>query len=559
MKRRSKRGASVAFSTVLAFALVILGIGFVSFSMIMGGQNETKNAVDAGILNVARKALDDVNVSLSSSPNQKCFNDCTTDSYNPVGPMDNNINLRRINRVWAKAMLININAEAAQNDTPSNVGSGQGSATQAFSGAEDISNQLADKLTTASNLFGFFEDFAKANSVRMIGKDVQVNTMPGGHWTTSLMERDNESNITLSNGPNSGLPPGYTLNADYSTTCTRNPAPPASAGLKFLKGYKPLNINNKTFWQVPFLFEEKNHLVSRSIYDADMTSAKPTTWGNPVPNAFSAEGSAVKSGNQGQRAISWALSNPHQTFKLSMPRSFMHIKVDKMYSHWFFFPTGYPPVEFGAKQEYGYTTDSQFGPTMPAGGVLCASVSAGTHTLGLEVVGRTLDGIIFSYPEGNTAKVEGYMVNRINEMVGKPGVAKSASDLHSVLSNPMTTGWLIAGEKDFYLFSPDGENLTVQPKTLAIAMAPWLNDMINETPDGTETKIIDDATFPMIDIWMPTVVPDPFCVLFFNMGWGTYDKDVYWQPGTGFNGNLGRIRVKRWTELFNLGICTPII
>jgi hypothetical protein len=84
--------------------------------------------------------------------------------------------------------------------------------------------------------------------------------------------------------------------------------------------------------------------------------------------------------------------------------------------------------------------------------------------LALDIVGRSLDEVIFGPPPGNINKVEGYMVNRANEMISKPGVTITPAKLHSVLGSALTRAWLIAGEKDFYLFSKDGETLQCQPK-----------------------------------------------------------------------------------------------
>lgn len=554
IRTRRQRG-SIAMGAVLALALVVLGVGFLVFSLYMGGQSETKNAVDAGTLNVGKQVLDNVSVNLTADANQQCFKDLTNDTIDGSELPDGKINLRRINRVWAKALLMTINAEAANND--GNAGSGSANAQQAFNGAQLISNSLADKLTNSSSLFGFFSDFAKKNSVRMIGKDASVDILPGSNWQTSLLEREKESNISLSGSPpNFNLPPNFELNPNFTTKTTRIPVPQGGEDLWFLRGYTPITVGQRTFWHVPFLYAEKPHLVSRSVFDGLKASASPLLWNKPVPNSFSAEGAAVKPGEAGQKAMSWVLTNPNQPFKLSMPHSFLHIKVDEMKSHWYFFPTGYPPVEFGPRQTYGYTTDSQTGSPMPQGGVLCASVAPVSITLGLDVVGRNLDQIIFGPPAGNTAKVEQYMVNRINEMVSKVGVSKSPQDLHNVLANPSTIGWLIAGERDFYVFSPDGEALTVQPKNLAIAQAPWLLDKIANNPDGTETKLIDDASMPAPIFFTPTVVPDPFCSPLLQLGWGFWDKDVAWTPGSGYNSCLGRIRVKRWTEVYSLGICT---
>lgn len=92
-----------------------------------------------------------------------------------------------------------------------------------------------------------------------------------------------------------------------------------------------------------------------------------------------------------------------------------------------------------------------------------------------------------------------------------------------------------------------------------MGMSPWLFNMIDNDPDGKEKKLVDDASMPGPIFFSPIVTPDPFCIELFSFGWGTWDKDLYWTPGTGYNGCLGTVRVKRWTDVYSLGICTPVI
>src|SRR5690606_17476037 len=130
----------------------LLGIGYLAMLMFMGGENETQHACDAGALNVGKKTLDDITVPIGGSENQRCFADVADASASGnlgsalgVGK----VSLRTINRVWAKALLIAINAEAARND--GNAGSGGSSAQSAYSGAKNISDSLSLKLSQQSN------------------------------------------------------------------------------------------------------------------------------------------------------------------------------------------------------------------------------------------------------------------------------------------------------------------------------------------------------------------------------------------------------------------------
>jgi hypothetical protein len=54
-------------------------------------------------------------------------------------------------------------------------------------------------------------------------------------------------------------------------------------------------------------------------------------------------------------------------------------------------------------------------------------------------------------------------------------------------------------------------------------------------------------------------VPAPFCSptpACFE--WSTLHKEIYWTPGSGYNKNLGELSIKRWTDVYSLGICNPL-
>lgn len=559
--QKSARGrnpqANIALGVILALALLILGVGFFFMSMYFGGQSETRNAVDAGALNVGKQALEEISVNIGPQQNERCFFDVTNDDTNQFG--DTKVDLKRINRIWAKALLMAINADEASKT--GHGGSGPSNAQDACEGAEEISDRLASKLTNPNNLYNFFDDFSERNSVRMITTKNSVQHKAGSNWQTSLMERENESNIVLPGSPsnNYNLPPKFKLNKDYATATTRKPAPADASGKYFLTGYTPLQVGNSTCWQVPFLYDEKPHLVSRSIFEANTKKAKSIDWSNPVPNAFSAEGSVVSS-KAGQKAISWVMTNPRKAFMMCMPGSYMKIHVEKMYSHWYYYPFGprmeYPP----AKQSYGYIPEDQQATVFP-GGIGSVSAQAPTAIVGTEVAGASLDRVIFGYPAGDTDTIEGYMVNRINEMVSKVGQpALTASDLHSALSDPTTIAALLAGEQDFLLYSRDGKKVVVMPEELGTAeLLARFGTMVDD-PDGTDWKVIDEESDPTAIFGLSIVEPMPtFTPIPFNFYWGFTYKDVHWVPGSGYNNCLGTIKVKRWTEIDIMGISVETI
>jgi hypothetical protein len=254
------------------------------------------------------------------------------------------------------------------------------------------------------------------------------------------------------------------------------------------------------------------------------------------------------------------LTNPRESFKVSNPQSFVKFHIEDNKSEWYFFPVAFPvkfpPGDAGDKT-YGYTTDTQ-SQAMPFGGVLCSLVSANSVLVGTDVVGKNLYQIIFGPPGGNTNKLEQYLVNRSNQMISKVDVVMTAKEVRNALSDPLTIAALVAGERDFYLFSPDGQSLKVLSKTMTVTY-PWLAMMINKKADGDEQKFVNDASMPGLGFHIPQVTPEPFCVLKTALGWQTWHKDLWFRPGTGYNGCLGEVRSQRRTKVYSLGVCTPII
>jgi len=566
-QNRNRARGSISFGVVLALVLMLIGIGYFVFTLYMGGQNETKNATDAGMLNVGKKVVDRVGVKLYPTPNEIIFADVCNDTASGedllaslTGGLSDvgEVNLHRVNRVWAKALQIAINAEAA--DREGYGGQGKSNAQKAFDGAESISNRLAKELKDRGQLYGYFDDLSTRNSVKMLGTDIKTKALRGDNWQTSLMVRGRESNVTVA-PPEYSLPPNFQF-PNLVMKSSRKNVPASGKDLWFLKGYTPITLADKTFWQVPFVYDETPHMVSGHDFARDTAKANPIgEWENPLPNAFSGEGIAEAKGKgAGQKAISWVLTNPGQNFKMSIPHSFVRIKLDEMFTHWYFFPLGpQTKIENGDPQKYEYKLDTQSGYKMGLGGLFCIYVQAGDVEVGGDVVGRTLDQIIFGLPDEDSPKVESYLCNRANEMVGKVGKVITVNELHDCLSNPLTILYLLAGQREYYLFSADGETLECMPKYLALIKAPWLLLKQSEEPDGTEMKLVDDADCPAALINKVSAKPFPKCLLLppTPIGWGLWDKDVYWTPGSGYNSCLGNLRVKRWTEIYSLGIAAP--
>lgn len=554
---RRERGSVLALAAALGFALIVLGVGFFFFVMFMNAQKETKNAVDAGTLNVGKQALDELSVNLLPSNNQRCFWDVCKDEpdNSPVPVPPPTINLRRINRVWAEAMLFKINALAQKNQGQDD--SGMSNASSALQGAEQISNQLSDKLKSETNLHGFFTSVARQNNIRMIGNQASVKEIAGPNWQTSRMEQGGESNIMLGGNKSNDFfaPQGFDWSAANVTETTRNPKPANSNGMFFLKGYENLQFGDDSIWQVPFLFEEKPHLVSKTNFESAKNNA--SGWSKPVPNAFSAEGVASQPGKPAEKAMSWMITNPRQTYKAAIPHSFIRIKIDKPKVNWWYTPLFFP-VKYSS-ENYGFLPEGKSN-TGIKGGPGCATVQPQNIMLGLDVVGLSPDGLIFSYPPTSETKyIERELVARCNEMITKVGETVTAGEVHSAMSNVLCAAALASGlTREFVLYSPDGKSLSCLPFIAPPPDALWLATLMSNKPDGSEKKRAEATSVSFIPFHFPQVTPLPFFVFKAAGGTSTYSKTIYWTPGTGFNGCLGDIRVFRETDVYSTGLCTPI-
>lgn len=531
LKRR--RGSAIAFSTVLAFALVILGVGFFFLYMYMGAQNETKNATDSGALNLGRKVVDDskVTVIIAGDKKEEFFRDVTDGPVPGVGL--GKVNLTNIDRIWGKALFVAINAKAAGGAA----GDVDGNIQSAFEGAQSISDKLSAKLTNESNLHEFFEEYSKQNSTRMIAVDSKVSTMSGPEfWQTSLMDRGKESNIEVTNN----LPVNYALPGDYVTPTTRTPVPSGAQNKKYLKGYFPLEVKNQTFWTVPFQFDAKPHLVSKSLFDADKKPPHelPSPWNKAVPNAFSVGGKVITNGPVPEKAMSWVQTNPRRVFPLQFPNGFIRIVVKQNKLQWRLMGIPMDSTTYESQPETIKNSGNGIPyPIIP----ICSTVSGEAH-MGLEYIPPTLiqaiNGNVPPFLPGSPVnKQMRYLLQRCKEMV--PDC--TMSDLWTALSVvPMSSS---DKEQKFYIFPAAGK-IIATPESI-IPPLPGTNS--DADPEGS-VEWTDTSTKPLPNFFTEQFtcngVPAPkFPVPIVNKIKRT------WKPGTGYQGGcLGEMTIEHTND-----------
>jgi len=530
---------------VLGFVLVMLTTAFFQLSMYFGGSKETRNAVDAGTLNAGKRAFEVKVKALGADELQ--FID-VADSQGEFG-------LVNINRVWAKAMLAAANAQAMQSD--GQAGGAVGHAGDLFDGARGISDRLSDKLNTETNLHNYFRDIGNANSLRMLGPNSELS-VAAGQWETSLTDRGKETNIEIRDYI---MPSNAGLNAVNAVDATV-----AGDSRKWIPGYQPVSILGRDYCFVPFRAEEKTHLISGIEFKANQKSIQPLPqWPNPVPNAFSCHGRTVANATYGQEAISYVVGNPQRRFKLAMPHTFVHIKLEDNKVTWLL---NSPVPELGdnhpSVEQYESTYPNRPDLASRSGtptSAICGTLMANSVPLGTEYVPPTLDSALFgtALQVGNKSKLENALVQRINEMITDPEAPKfTAAKLHSLLDDPACIAALQLDEEDYYIFSPDGKEVKVAPKAEAMADAPWIIPMINHAADGSAKEIMSiESNVPLIGLVQ--VIPDPFCSIYIPP-FGLLNVEIHadWKPGSGYDGCLGEVTMKHHTEVYLWGVAGPL-
>jgi hypothetical protein len=536
VKLRRKRGSGIAFSAVLALVLIVLGVGFFFFSMYLGAANETKNATDAGALNVGKQVLSDTKVCvvIAGDPKEEFFRDVTDPT--PVPGVGNGIvDLTNIDRIWAKALFVAINADAAggaSGDAAQNVSDAQ-------AGAQSLSDKLAAKLTDENNLHTYFEDYSKQNSTRMIGVGTTVVANPGpDRWQTSMMDPNKESNIEVTGN----LPIGYSLPGGYSIPTQRVPIPSGAAGKKYLKGYFPLTVANNTFWQVPYLFDQKPHLVSQTLFDVDKTVSG---WDKAVPNAFSVGGKvATKPGVTGESATSWVQTNPRKQFPLQFPNGFVRVILKPNDLQWWL---DFVPMDQTTYEPFP-ETEKESGDGIPYPiPFICETVSATAH-VGNEYVPPTLLTAMCGPSQGG--KPFDYIYQRCQEML--PDCTTSDVKLALTACIPSND----TSEQTFYIYPVAGHIIaTSDAMTIALPLgcskdgtAEMSQEWSDSTP-GVGNYLIEDWTcdgVPGVEFVLPIVTV----------------INRSWTPGTGYSkGCLGELTVHHNSDAVTTAMpctCPPV-
>jgi hypothetical protein len=510
---RNQRGAMMGFVIVSIIVLIILAVALFQISLLFGGSRELSNAVDAGTLNTGQKAPT-VTVDIQSGGDEGQYSDVAENN-------GQSFSLKSINRMWAKCLVCLMNQEEMNSDGYSS-GQSLGHADQLYTAASSISDRLANKLNDQNSLKQFFTDLVSRETLRMLGNTANVVYEAGPGWTTSLMDRGIESNVAVYQDQ---LPSGFNFSNVNAVQ--------ASDGKNYFKGYTPIMVGSHSVTFVPFRLKSQPHLVSNLTFGKNMNAAAPISqWATPVPNAFSCTGMSQSQRLNTQHCKSYVLTNPQQTFDLTLPHSFIHIKLDKNTSHFYLNGTPFPDQTY----DYGIPTVQTAGPMEAGTGTLTAETG-----VGFEFLPPTIWQALTALPGGDYSKLKNVMTQRCAEM--KHGFQES--DLESLLGS-----MLIPGVTDYYIYPDDKGQVQVSPSVSSPVPPTWV--LSGGDPDGSEKEICNNDTwwfpnwtFPFLEGIGPNPLPS-----------FTEETDsVNWTAGTGFGGCLGKVRVTHDTTSYCNGVC----
>lgn len=537
MQNRKQHGATMGIIIVCCVILIILIIGLFHVTMLLGGSQELRNSVDAGTLNLGMQA-----VQFKTTPQGS-----TEMQFSDVEDKKGEFGLTNINRVLGKAFLMNANAAAMDSG-----GMGSGDATQHAKDAADSAQAICDRITQQLKDFGktskYFDDFIKVNSLKMYGK-------VGAHavdtdWGTACLDRDQESNLKMDNQQ---IPSGYSLPGGSTVTVHEKDG----KDYNYLRGYRGISVNSRQSTFVPFKYDEKPHLIN-GFYFAAQQKLAVNGWNAPVPNALSTKGETDKMGQLISAANAYVVTNPQHTYFLSMPHSYVHIRLEENEVDF-----KYQGLVTEHTAHYGYYPgQTEYWESAAGSGTFNI-----TANLGYQYAVPTLYTAINSLVKlgGTNDTIMNAILQRVQEIKHDYTMSQLKADLMSCPTLGVDSG-------DFYIFptysTPDCTDPTIHVAMDSIAkgMAPWLNTAIamnggSDDPDGSEKERFDSEDRDFIPYaptpnWAIVTLTGPGC----KPGpYGMSEKgDLNWQPGTGYGGCLGKLTVKRRTNVYYWGVCTVL-
>lgn len=511
MKAKTKRtqsGVSLGFVAMCAFCLAFLVYLAFQFFMLMGGSRECRNAVDAAVLNVSKRAID-----IKVMPNA-AYKDCA-DSKGTIG-------LSNINRVWGKAMLIAANQVEMSNESQG-TGQSSGNSDLAYQLAQNVNDSLVNKLKDADTLDQHYAAMAQNRHTKLFSGDSAIELKAAKGYQTAMVDRGAESNLEFAE--------------DQMPTGTNAKPIKASNNQTYMQGYTPFTVGDKTFCFTSFKLNEMPHLISDSNFAQNDAATNPMAMMSvPPPNAWQATAATVGS-KGGLGASAAAVTNPQRHYKLAIPQAYITIMFGNV-AKWY--------VEGNKVKETTYENapESQWALKnikLSKGGRL-----NGYASLGNEYDSASILKAIDKAP-GDYTKVYDKMLKRIKEIKCGYTMEELKQLLKGVMISPAAKRYFIFPKYD----TPDFTNPTIVCQPDNGDLPKWLNP--DNPPDGLEgpgstdvEPLVDDPNYCWSTILGP---PGPT-----DIHHAELSGKAYWKPGTGFGQCLGEVRFLHVTEVKFTGV-----
>lgn len=507
LKIRGNKGASIGLVAMGALLVIIAIFAAFQLAIFMGGSRELRNTVDAAALNVSKRMIE---VKLPPDP-----------MYSDIADSTGNVGLTNINRLWAKAYLINANQEAMMKEGYSTAES-NGSASTAYTKAVTTNATLATMLNSKNTGDQYFKQMAGTKPARLLGADGTVTTNTQSAWAVAMVNRGDESNITYQQQqlPDGAQPNGFNQN-----------------GKLWLRGYTPFTANGQSFCFTTFRNNEMPHLISDTVFGQNQSPIPQAL--NPIPNAFRESGQT--SAMQTISAAANAVANPQRQFSMAIPHSFVTITITNQ-AQWFV------QGQQVATTNYGFTKQTQQGVKKwklkdPASGLLDGFASLGNEYAN----GNNLWTALNALPGDHTTPAM-KLVQRINEF--KPGF--TLQNLEQLLQGQN----IVPNANTYFIYpvysSPDSTNPTVRIASSPSQMPAWFNPGPGM---GSSNLIVTEA----MQKNQPNYCWDIITEGKYASGahWTEVSGKIFWQPGTGAGQNLGNLRIGRLTQCMFTGLPAP--
>lgn len=316
MRKRRSKGATLGLVAVIALVIIVIGVAIFILVKIMGGGRELANATDAGVLNIAKKALRDPSKSAFSFSNPDVGNNFALLGENP-----SNLNLVVYNRLVAQSALVALNAK-----DEGTAAAGQ-HARRVWAALNEVAQYLRQNHESAVLVGQHFSSMAGSNNLKMLGN----NGVGMSDNAVSFMKRGASTNIYIN--------PTVLATVSSSSLIPINSSGKASpTGYKYFSGYAPFNVtlpatgDSLTFAGVTVSPQDRPHLVNLGQFTDLSEESFVTGMGYPAgtlpPNSFKAGGTSQESTSKTMAgAVACAMVGClNQEYEMAIPYGYLILK-----------------------------------------------------------------------------------------------------------------------------------------------------------------------------------------------------------------------------------------